>query len=324
MDGTNASESKHFKLHPLTEGVFAAIASDGGAAISNSGLIDLGGQIVVFDTFLTPQAALDLRQACEGMFGQAPDLVLNSHYHNDHIWGNQVFVPAAQVISSEHTRQLITTDGKEELDWYSANAAQKLASFQIQFEKATSEQERKQLMMWIGYYTGLVEALPHLKVCLPGITFNGQLEIHGSQRTARLITFEGAHTASDTVLYLPQDGVVFAADLLFVGCHPYLADGDPQLLLQALKTLSQLDATTFVPGHGPVGSQADLRLLMAYVKGCFETARGLIGGGGAFEDRIAGLEPDDMFRTWALSQFYPANIRFVCQQLSSAKAAELK
>jgi len=43
--------SKHFTLHQLAEGVYAAIATDGGAACCNAGLIDLGGQVVVFDTF---------------------------------------------------------------------------------------------------------------------------------------------------------------------------------------------------------------------------------------------------------------------------------
>ncbi len=35
--------------------------------------------------------------------------------------------------------------------------------------------------MWIGYYEGLVEALPQVTVCMPGITFNKQLEIYGSK-----------------------------------------------------------------------------------------------------------------------------------------------
>ena len=82
-----ALRSKHFELHQLAEGTFAAIAKDGGSAICNSGIVDLGGQVVVFDTFLTPQAALDLRHATEELFGRAPHIVVNSHYHNDHIWG---------------------------------------------------------------------------------------------------------------------------------------------------------------------------------------------------------------------------------------------
>src|SRR5512143_3308982 len=123
MQTNPSTSSKHFVLQPLASGIFAAIARDGGAAISNAGLIDLGDQLLVFDTFLTPQAALDLREASIHFLGRAPQLVVNSHYHNDHIWGNQVFAPDAQIVSSARTRDLIASAGAEELEWYSANSA---------------------------------------------------------------------------------------------------------------------------------------------------------------------------------------------------------
>ena len=50
-------QSDHFRLHQLAEGVFAAIALNGGAAISDAGIIDLGDRTLIFDTFMTPQAA---------------------------------------------------------------------------------------------------------------------------------------------------------------------------------------------------------------------------------------------------------------------------
>lgn len=314
MKKTNYKGSKHFALHLLDEGISAAIAEDGGSAISNAGLIDLGGQIVVFDTFLTPQAALDLRQAATELFGRVPQIVINSHYHNDHIWGNQVFASEAQIVSSARTRDLIATAGLEELQWYSANSAQRLESIRTQYQNANDEQQ-KQLSMWIGYYEGLVEALPQLTVYMPGITFNKHLEIYGNNLTAELITFEGAHTGSDTVLYVPQAKIIFMSDLLFVGCHPYFADGDPLQLLKALRELSQLEATSFVPGHGPIGTIDDLNLLIAYVEHCLDTAYRLVEEGYPYEDRITKLKLADNYQRWQLGQFYQTNIRFLCESL---------
>ena len=165
------SESKHFVLHPLAEGAFAAIAEDGGAAISNSGLVDLGGQIIVFDTFLTPQAAADLRQMAEDRFGQPPSIVINSHYHNDHLWGNQVFAPGAQIISSARTRELMATAGAEEFQWYSANSAQRLETLRPQYQDTDDEQQRRELSLWLGYYEGLVEACRAWRcVCRPSLS----------------------------------------------------------------------------------------------------------------------------------------------------------
>jgi len=310
-----SATSKHFVLHPLATGIFAAIARDGGAAISNAGLIDLGDQALVFDTFLTPQAALDLRGACVDLLGQPPELVINSHYHNDHIWGNQVFAPDAQIVSTARTRDLMASAGAEELEWYSENSAQQLDSFRAQYEASHDEAQRQQLLLWIGYYEGLVEALPHLTVSMPTVTFNNRLVFHGAQRRAELLTFEGAHTESDAVLYLPEERILFMSDLLFVDCHPYLADGDPLLLLEALRVLSGLDAACFVPGHGRLGISADLHAMIEYVEGCFETAHLLLDQGDATEARIEALPVDEKYRSWQLSRFYRANIHFLCERL---------
>lgn len=316
---TNLSiRSNHFELHTLAEGVFAAIAKDGGSAICNAGLINLGGQVVVFDTFMTPQAALDLRNFSSDVFGRSPQIVINSHYHNDHIWGNQVFAASAQIISSTRTRQLINTAGMEEFRWYSAHSAERLEAFQAQYQNAQDEEEKKSLLLWIGYYQGLVEAFPHLRVCTPDITFDGSLEIHGAHRSARLITFEGAHTGSDTILFLPQEGILFMSDLLFVNCHPYLADGDPLGLLKALREISQLNATRFVPGHGPIGTSEDLRLLIAYVEGCFDTAQELVGTGIANQEQFLELKVPLDFQAWQQPQFYRNNIEFLCNSLRPA------
>jgi glyoxylase-like metal-dependent hydrolase (beta-lactamase superfamily II) len=307
-------ESKHFAAHQLAEGVYAAIAVDGGSAISNSGIIDLGGQVVIFDTFLTLQAARDLRSFVEESFGRPPQIIINSHYHNDHIWGNQIFLPEAQVISSSKTRTLITTEGAEEYQFYTANSTKRFESFQSQFNATDDEQQKQQFLMWLGYYGGLVETLPFLNVTLPGITFTDKLELHGSKRKAELITFEDAHTGSDTILYLPQEGIVFMSDLLFVGCHPYLAEGNPQQLLKALQEVSQTGAKCFVPGHGPVGTIGDLHLLIDYTEHCLDTAQALVNEGHCDEERVKALLVPEKYKNWSLPMFYQTNILSLCQR----------
>ena len=318
MYKTIRSVSKQFVVYQLAEGVFAAIAEFGGSADSNSGIIDLGGQVVIFDTFLTPQTAMNLRLIAEDITGWTPKIVVNSHYHNDHIWGNQSFIPDAQIVSSTRTRELIATAGMEEFQWYSANSVERLEALRSLYQNSTDELERMELSIFIGEYDGLVEALPRLVVCKPNITFSDRLEIHGSKQTAELITFEGAHTESDTVLYLPREGIIFMSDLLFVGCHPYLADGDPRQLLKALNELSQFDAVCFVPGHGSVGTIADVRMLIEYVDYCIETAQVLTQDGNPFEDRIVKLKIPEMYTHWQVPKFFRANIRYLCQRVISA------
>lgn len=312
-----SSPSKYFDLRLLTSGIYAVLGEVAGTADCNSGLIDLGGQILVFDTFLSPMAAQDLRKISEELFGHTPHIVINSHYHNDHIWGNQVFYADTLIMSSSRTRELITTVGMEEFQWYSAHADERLQALRSEYESTRDEVKRNQLTIWLSYYASLVDALPILSVRMPNITFTKLLELHGTKHTARLVTFEGGHTESDTVLYLAQEGILFMGDLLFVDCHPYLGDGDPIQLLKALKELGQLDVACYIPGHGPVGTKKDLHLMIGYVEHCLDTAQQLVDRGTINEDVIAALEIEDQYKTWLMPSFFYTNISFLCQRLAN-------
>ena len=57
--------SKHFQLEQVGKGIYAAIAKEGGGAVGNAGLVDLGDKVIVFDTFNTQQASEDLRLLAE-------------------------------------------------------------------------------------------------------------------------------------------------------------------------------------------------------------------------------------------------------------------
>ena len=142
MEKERVFKSQHIEIEKLAEGVYAAIAQMGGWAIGNAGLIDLCGEVVAFDTFMPPRAASELRQFSINTFGKAPGMVVNSHYHNDHVWGNQVFADEAKIYSSTATRELIATSGMEEHQWFSANAAQRLAALEEEYE-AADEAEKK-------------------------------------------------------------------------------------------------------------------------------------------------------------------------------------
>jgi cyclase len=309
------SESRHYTLEALADGVYAAIATQGGAAISNAGIINLGDATLIVDTFLTPTAAEDLRRDAEQLTGRAPRWVLNTHYHNDHIWGNQVFLPEAQILSTARTRALIETAGRQEYDDYRRIAEDRLRDALAQQAAATSNTQRTAAEMWIGYFGGLVQDFPRLQVTLPTMLFDHRLTLRGSQRRAQLLAFDGVHTGSDTVVYLPEDGIVFMSDLLFAGFHPYLGDGNPDRWLELLQSVMDgsaefSNATRFVPGHGPVASKDDVQLLVDYIKDCKDIAQRL-GEAGAQD---VSREPvPQKYAAWGLARFFPANLNFLLQ-----------
>ena len=98
-------KSEHFTLEQLADGVYAAIASPGGKAFSNGGIVDLGDQTLVFDTFETPAAAGDLRSAAEQLTGRPVTYVIISHCHADHWGGNHAFASETAIITTQAIRQ---------------------------------------------------------------------------------------------------------------------------------------------------------------------------------------------------------------------------
>jgi cyclase len=295
--------SKHFSDVKLAPGVWAVYANRDGAAFGNAAVIDLGEQTLVFDTCLTPQAGRDLHDFAEAVTGRAPASVVNSHYHNDHTWGNQAF-PEAIILSSEITRQQMTDRGPVWIQDLTAGAGDQLAAVRGQLASETDPYQRQELEIWGAFYSGVVEALPELHLVLPHMTFERHLSLHGTRQRVELLSFEGGHTASDTVLFLPEVGIVFLSDLLFIGCHPLMMDGDPHKLKAILNELMGLDAAVFVPGHGPAGRPADLQRLIDYVDACSELACGCES-----DQELTLVMPPGEFESWAYRRFFEVNLK---------------
>lgn len=313
--------SRHFTLHQLAGGVFAAVAVSGGAAVSNAGILDLGERTLIFDTFMTPEAARDLRAAAQQLTGRDPEFIINSHYHNDHIWGNQVFSPQSLIISTAQTLKLIQTEGQEEVRGAHESSAGRLEQFSKQYQAVQDEKKRQDLLLWIGYYQALVDNLPELTVRLPDITFENRLAIRGSDHSVELISFEGSHAGSDTILVLPDAGIIFMADLLFVKSHPYLAECDVFRLLDSLKQISALGANVLVPGHGGLGSAADLRSNVDYISVCVEMGQKLAAEGDVSDARIDREDVPARFEDWELRRFFAINLKSMCTRFAASSSS---
>ena len=311
--------SRHFRLEQLAGGVYAAIATDEGAAVSNAGIIELGGRTLVFDTFMTPVAAKDLRSAAEALTGQPVTCVINSHYHNDHIRGNQVFSAETEIMASVRTCQLIETKGVEELRWDVENAPVRLQTHEKELADEPDDAHRQEVMYWIAYYRAITESLPSLKLRHPNWSFDEQVTFFGSRRMARLISYGAGHTEDDSILYLPDDGIVFASDLLFVNCHPYLPDGELQSWLEALKKLEALGVQKIVPGHGPVGTAEDLGLMRFYITSLQSLAARSVKDGISAEKAARSAIPAS-FKRWRFPSFFRLNLRYLVEQLQTPSA----
>ena len=225
--------SENFELIELTEGVYACIHKFGGKAICNVGIIDNGKETLIFDTFLSPSVAEELLDMVDEMELSPIKYVVNSHAHNDHIRGNQVFSPGVKIISTSRTAELIqeweALDLKEEKE-YAPQLYAHYDSLFTNFRGDTASREYKNILMWRPYYETLAESYEVVETRLPDLFVDHQRTFNGPDRRVLILTRGKAHTESDLILYLPDDQILFSGDIIFNACHPYMAHGSiPEL-----------------------------------------------------------------------------------------------
>lgn len=309
-------KSKHFQLQILANGVYAAIASERGHAICNAGIIDTGDRTIIFDTFISPDPAKDLLKAAKILSPRNTIRVINSHYHNDHIRGNQAFPPDVDILSTATTREGITHKEPETIKWEKENIPKALADAKSKLRLEKDPKRRQALSLSRVYYEAILKSHPKLVTRLPNITFEGSLVMHGSRRRVELLTLAG-HTDSDLVLILPDDKIAFMSDLLFVNYHPYLPGCSPEIFRKSLREVGELGVQTFVPGHGPVGSLSDLLLLDRYIQTLESVAREMVKAGKPLEEiRLQPVPPP--FDDWSLffEDLFAMNLGFLIKYVS--------
>jgi len=75
-----------------------------------------------------------------------------------------------------------------------------------------------------------------------------------------------AHTWGDLVVYLPQHKILFAGDVAFYYVAPFCQNAHPSRWIEWCQTIEQMDVTTIVPGHGPLGGKQELAEMRGYLE----------------------------------------------------------
>lgn len=325
MSGQGAVPSTHhFQLQAIAEGVFVAQPKLDGGASCNAGIIDLGDQTIIFDPFLTPQAAAELQAVAERVTTSPVKLVVNSHHHLDHIGGNQSFPADTAIISTSLTRELIRTQAAQQLVTLEAQNREQLGELEKQASSARKSVEKQDAQQTLAQWRFLQEALPAWQFRLPTMTFDQRLVLYGSHRQVELLTHGSGHSQSDAILYLPEEKIVFMGDLLTIQCHPALQDGDPGELPRILDLVNRLQPQKLIPGHGPVGGPTDLQVMQQYLATMTETALTELAfqtdEGVDINQRISQLRPSGLFTGWTRTQNFAANLHFLYQRVMTAYA----
>ncbi len=267
------------KLQQVSDNCFAVLNERNRVCDANSGLINLGGGVVIDTQSDLPHA----RRMIE-LFGKVwpgmPKRVINTHEDGDHVWGNQLF-EGAEIIAHRTVRELMphVADPRE---------TQKLLKGADRFLTRMLLKALHPGALAIARQLQQDYDFEGIKLVLPTTVFEERhvLDLDGTE--VHLIYAGPCHRVGDTIIHVPKERVLFAGDVIFRECTPMGWNGSYEKWLKILDLIIWLDPEVIVPGHGPVcgiEGAMEMKAYLEYVRDessrCF--GQGLCAAGGVKE-----------------------------------------
>jgi glyoxylase-like metal-dependent hydrolase (beta-lactamase superfamily II) len=215
-----AKASEPIAVVPV-RGAIAMITGEGG----NIGLLTGAEGTLMVDAKFARYAD-QIRAAIKGLGGADPRLLINTHYHADHTDGNAAFGRSGSTIVAHR------------------NVRQQLA-------KGSTIEAFKMVTP------------PAPAVALPVITFTDTLRLQLNGETIDLIHVPAAHTDGDSLVVFRNANVIHTGDVWFNGFYPFIDVSHGGTLKGAIAGVDRVlalanDDTRVLPGHGPLGTRAEL------------------------------------------------------------------
>jgi glyoxylase-like metal-dependent hydrolase (beta-lactamase superfamily II) len=220
-----------------------------GAILSEDG-------VAIVDTRATPTQAREVLADLRALTDLPVTVVIDTHHHHDHAFGNSVFRPAAI--------------------WGHARCATRLLETAAEQIRSVSEE-----------IPGLAEELLEVVVDPPDRTFDETAYVDLGGRRLELRDLGRGHTDNDIVVLVPDAGVLFAGDLLENGAPPWFGDGYPLDWPETASRLLDLVRGPVVPGHGDVGDRSFVEDQLAAFLAVAEAGRRVHRGEVGLADAVA-------------------------------------
>ena len=221
-------------MREISPGVFVETDQRGanyGAVLTNEG-------VIVIDTPIVPKQAVAFRDELKRVADGKPFLyIINTDHHRGHIVGNQYFVPTPVVahdIAWKHMKG------------YGDNFKQRVVD---SFKKEPDIQAQ----------------FNSIQIIVPKITFSHRLDIVRGGRDLRILKV-GGHTAATSVIWLPNERILFVGDAVWVDQHPYMAQANSKEWLDGLTFIRKFKADQIVPGRGPVCGREATERMSEYIR----------------------------------------------------------
>ena len=229
---------------------------------------------MVVDALASPRDGERLLRTIRRATNQPVRWLVLTHHHPDHHFGAIVFRRAgAQVIAHPDTRVLAAEGGQNALiaDWVRVVGLDAMRGFEF--------------------------------ADVPDRPVTGTDTLRAGGRTI-VITHPGAgHSAGDLMVWLPEERVLFAGDILVEDGVTMMVDGSSRALLGALAVIDSLAPRVVVPGHGalPARSAELVARTRTYVTALQADMRKAVESGVPMRRALAALPPPDETRPVSLN-----------------------
>ncbi len=253
-----------FTTFQLSDTVYMLKGRGGNVGISTGedGLFIIDDQVKPVTT--------ELLQAIRKISDKPVRIVVNTHFHADHVGGNEAIGSGGtMIIAQDNVRKRMTTE-----------------QVSIFMQKTTP---------------------PYAQDALPLVTFNDRMTLHMNGESATAYHVANGHTDGDCIIHFPLSNVIHMGDMFFNGLYPFVdldAGGSVQGLVEAADLALSLsnESTRIIPGHGPLGVTEDLKNYRDYLVKASANVQELIDEKMTLEQIIAA-EPtkewdEELGKTW--------------------------
>ncbi len=133
------------------------------------------------------------------------------------------------------------------------------------------------------------------KARMPHQTYRDRMTIHLGGKEIQILHLGRAHTRGDSIVFVPEDRIVYLSEVFFLDQFPYTRTAYPSEWLQVLEKVEALDADILVPGHGflsddPRETRQALRRMRQILVDVRDAVRREIARGATEDQAVAAIK----------------------------------
>jgi cyclase len=267
------------QFEKITDTIYYATASGTMTLGANSPVIVTDTEAIVIDSETSPAAGRALVEDIKAFTNKPVKFVIDTHYHYDHLFGNQIFGPDVQVIGHDHTVTRLRSDTMKQYTFLTSVNPARVETLKQQIAAEKNADQKKTLERQLQNRLSYMEQVKEAKPTPPNTTFETSMTIYRGGREIRLLYLGRGHTDTDVVTFLPKERIVATGDLM-ESVLSYFGDSYPDDWIGTLEKLKGLDFDTVLPGHGvPFKGKGKITAFQNYIRDLIAQTKTLKGQG---------------------------------------------